>query len=409
VSINNRQISHHLEVLPSKACRISDVETLQKDLNDSKFVVIGAGFYGLTLAERISTILNEKVLVIEKRSHIGGNAFSFLDQETGIEIHKYGSHLFHTSNEQIWSYVNQFSSFNSYRHFVIAKSGKDEYEMPINLSTLNKIYEKSMSPKEARAVIAGEIPKDHAQVQENLEDFALSQVGKKIYEKLIKGYTTKQWGKEPNELPREIFQRLPIRYNYNRDYFVDKYMGLPKDGYFKIFERMVESENIKVHLNTDFFDIRNLISESKIVMYSGPVDKLFDYKFGRLEWRTLDFEFENLALDDYQGCAVVNYPDISVPYTRIHEFKHLHPERDHSEMTSISREYSRLAGENDEPYYPINTKANAETYLKYRAEAKNYENLFIGGRLGSYKYLDMHMAIGMALKDFEQLIELRRS
>jgi UDP-galactopyranose mutase len=339
--------------------------------------------------------------VIEKRNHIGGNAYSYIDEATGIEVHKYGSHLFHTSNEAIWKYINQFSRFNNYRHFVIAKTGGEEFEMPINLSTVNSIFGEAMSPSMARAKIKEVVSKSPTKESFNLEDFAISQVGTEIYERLIKGYTTKQWGKPPSDLPREIFQRLPIRYNYNRDYFSDTYMGLPLDGYHKIFERMVESNNIKVILDNDYFQIKNLIPESKKIIYSGPVDRLMDYKFGALEWRTLDFEFENLEISDYQGCAVVNYPDLDVPFTRIHEFKHLHPERESKNLTSIAREFSRLALVEDEPYYPINTARNADIYAKYRNEIKKHKNLLVGGRLGSYKYLDMHMAIGMAFKDFE--------
>lgn len=377
------------------------MQNIETQIAEADYIVVGSGFYGLTLAERIATQLGLKILVIEKRNHIGGNAYSYIDEATGIEVHKYGSHLFHTSNEAIWKYINKFSRFNNYRHFVIAKTGGEEFEMPINLSTVNSIFGESMSPTMAREKIQEVISKSPTKESLNLEDFAISQVGTEIYDRLIKGYTTKQWGKPPSDLPREIFQRLPIRYNYNRDYFSDTYMGLPLDGYHKIFERMVESNNIEVILETDFFEIRNLIPEDKKIIYSGPVDRLMDYKFGALEWRTLDFEFENLEISDYQGCAVVNYPDLEVPFTRIHEFKHLHPERESNGMTSIAREFSRLALVEDEPYYPINTVSNADIYAKYRNEIKKNKNLLVGGRLGSYKYLDMHMAIGMALKDFE--------
>lgn len=379
------------------------MEDVERAIGEAEYVVVGAGFYGLTLAERIANELNQNVVVIDKRNHIGGNAYSYVDELTGIEIHKYGSHLFHTSNEQIWNYINTFSKFNNYRHYVIAKTGGVEFEMPINLSTLNAIFGESMNPTQAKSRVALETAKFSHKDSRNLEEFAVSQVGLAIYEKLIKGYTTKQWGKDPSELPREIFQRLPIRYNYNRDYFSDKYMGLPIDGYYKIFERMVDSQFIRVFLGTDYFQVRDFIKLGMKTIYSGPIDKLFDFKHGELEWRTLDFEFENLQMDDYQGCAVVNYPDASVPFTRIHEFKHLHPERESIGMTSIAREFSRVSERNDEPYYPINTSRNSNIYSKYREEVKAKENLIVGGRLGSYKYLDMHMAIGMALRDFESL------
>ncbi len=377
------------------------MRSLEVSLAESDVIVVGSGFYGLTLAERLATELELKVVVVERRSHIGGNAFSYIDKDTGVEIHKYGSHLFHTSNDVIWKYINQFSKFNSYRHFVVAKTGNEEFEMPINLSTVNAIFGKTMSPDEARKKIEEEVSKLKLEEFPNLENFAISQVGPQIYERLIKGYTTKQWGKPPSELPREIFQRLPIRYNYNRDYFSDTHMGLPLDGYFKIFERMVTNKNIEVLLDTDYFEIKEHIPKDKLVIYSGPIDKLFDYKHGVLEWRTLDFEFENLRISDFQGCAVVNFPDLAVPFTRIHEFKHLHPERENIAVTSIAREYSRFADKTDEPYYPINTARNSEIYAKYREEVKTCERLIVGGRLGSYKYLDMHMAIGMALRDFD--------
>lgn len=379
------------------------MEALRAAIANTKFIVVGSGFYGLTLAERISSQLDEQVVVIEKRNHIGGNAHSFIDQITGIEIHRYGSHLFHTSNEEIWSYVNGFSKFNDYRHFVIAKSGSEEFEMPINLASINKIFGKSMTPAEARQAVKEDIKLSASATENNLEDFAISQVGEKIYERLIKGYTTKQWGKPPRDLPRDILQRLPLRFNYNRNYFNDKYMGLPIDGYFTIFQRMTNSANIKIFLDTDFFQIKKMLSDKNFIIYSGPIDQYFEFKHGKLEWRTLDFEFENLEIEDYQGCAVVNYPDLSIPFTRIHEFLHLHPERATEGHTSIAREFSRMATEEDEPYYPINTEQNMDIYRKYRAESKKQSNLMIGGRLGSYKYLDMHMAIGMALRDFERI------
>lgn len=380
------------------------MQPIRSVLKNVKFIVVGSGFYGLTFAERIATQLKKEVLVLEKREHIGGNAFSYLDSQTKIEVHKYGSHLFHTSNELIWNYINQFSKFNNYRHFVISKSGNEQFDMPINLSTLNRIFQSDLDPRGAMAKINSETKKFPSEY-ENLEQFALSQVGEKVYEKLIKGYTTKQWGKDPKELPKDIFQRLPIRYNYNRDYFSDKFMGLPLDGYYNIFDRMLTSKKIRVLLNFDFNKIKSDIPSDVFVIYSGPADVLFDYKYGNLEWRTLDFEFENLACEDFQGCAVMNYPDLDVPYTRIHEFKHLHPEREAPGVTTIAREFSRLSEFGDEPYYPINTKENREIFKSYSELAAKNKRLVLGGRLGSYKYLDMHMAIGMALKDFDKMRE----
>jgi UDP-galactopyranose mutase len=370
-------------------------------LDENSVVIVGAGFYGLTLAERIANELQLKVLVIEKRNHIGGNAHSYIEPKTGIEVHRYGSHLFHTSNRSIWDYVNRFSAFNSYRHFVIARSEGMSYEMPINLQTLSQVYGFTMSPTEAKALIESEKEKSKSVTPENLEEYAISQVGQRVYEKLIKGYTMKQWGKDPLSLPLGIIKRLPVRFNFVRDYFNDKYMGLPIDGYFRVFERMIDNPNIEVLTNTDFFEVRHEIPKSSLLIYSGPVDRFLDYKYGRLEWRTLDFEFENIEESDFQGCAVVNYSDEAIPFTRIHEFKHLHPEREFTNMTSIAKEYSRFAKESDEEYYPIETEDNVSRYALYKKEVSKLDKVIVGGRLGSYKYLDMHMAIGMAFRDFE--------
>ena len=384
---------------------MSETANLNKLITEATFVIVGAGFYGLTLAELISRKLKENVLIIEKRNFIGGNASSFFDPSSGIEVHKYGSHLFHTSNQRIWEYVNQFSSFNSYRHFVISKSGTEEYEMPMNLSTINTIYNKSLTPLEAKIFMDAQTSPYRKMEQKNLEDFALSQIGPELYSKLVQGYTTKQWGRDPKELPREIFQRLPLRYNYNRDYFSDSFMGLPSGGYSALFENMIKDSRISISLSTDYFSVKDLIPSGKKVIYSGPVDQYFDYEYGDLDWRTLDFEFESLELEDFQGCAVVNYPDVDIPFTRIHEFKHLHPERENSNKTIIAREYSRAATREDEKYYPINTESNRNKLNLYQDAALSCKNLMIGGRLGSYKYLDMHMAIGLAMRDFDKIVD----
>lgn len=368
-----------------------------KLINWSDVVVVGSGFYGLTVAEVAARVYGKKVLLIEQRDHIGGNAYSYFDPASGIEVHKYGSHLFHTSNKSVFDYISRFTSLNDYRHSVKAKSEDKYYDMPINLSTISSIYEKALTPTEAKHLLY-ELTKNHQNLRaENLEEKAISMVGMKLYEKFIKGYTSKQWQTDPQLLPAEIINRLPIRLNFNNQYFDDTWQGLPMDGYQAWFSAMVKHVNIEILLNTNFFSIKELLIDKKVV-FTGPLDRFFNYKFGALGWRTLDFEIELKEVADYQGIAVLNYVDQDVPWTRIHEFKHLHPERKSKENTTvIMKEYSRAAYELDDPYYPINSKLDREKLGKYRELAKQEKNVVFGGRLGTYKYLDMHMAIASAL------------
>ena len=366
-------------------------------INRSDFVVVGSGFYGLTVAEVAARVYRRKVLIIEQRDHIGGNAYSYFDPESGIEIHKYGSHLFHTSNKSVFEYISRFTSLNDYRHRVKAKSNEKYYDIPINLATISSVYEKVLTPTEAQNLLF-EITKNYQSLKrENLEEKAISLVGLKLYEKFIKGYTSKQWQTDPKLLPADIINRLPVRFNFNDQYFDDKWQGLPIDGYQAWFNSMVEDVNIDILLNTDFFDVKNLLKNKKVI-FTGPIDRFFNYKFGALGWRTLDFEIEMHKVVDYQGVAVLNYVDQEVPWTRIHEFKHLHPERNSKEnVTVIMKEFSRAAYELDDPYYPINSSLDREKLAKYRELAKRERNVVFGGRLGTYKYLDMHMAIASAL------------
>ena len=367
-------------------------------------LVIGAGFFGLTLAHQISNNSRLKVLVVDKRDHLGGNAYSYTEPDTNIEVHKYGSHLFHTSNERVWKFVNNFAKFNSYTHSVKTIHKNKIYSFPINLLTINQFLGKNFSPTVAQLWMQNEISMSNRS-PENLEDQAISLVGTKLYNAFIKGYTQKQWQTDPKLLPKEIINRIPVRFDFNDRYFDDKYEGLPCNGYGKLFEEMVSTGKFDVELNFDF-DVSKLdLSRFVQVFYSGPIDRFFSYKFGVLGWRTIDFIEELHDVDIYQGTAVVNYADAEIPFTRIHEFKHLHPEREQSnEKTLIYKEFSRFAGKNDEPYYPINSAADRDILLKYRDEAKKLKNVIFGGRLGRYLYLDMHMAIASALSESDQFL-----
>ncbi|WP_301924884.1 UDP-galactopyranose mutase [Corynebacterium glaucum] len=372
-------------------------------------IVVGSGFFGLTVAEQAASELGKRVLVVEKREHIGGNAYSEADPETGIEVHKYGAHLFHTSNDRVWEYVNRFTDFTDYQHRVFAMHDGTAYQFPMGLGLINQFFGRYYTPDEAKALIEEQREgKDPAEAT-NLEERGIALIGKPLYDAFVKHYTAKQWQTDPTDLPPEIISRLPVRYTFNNRYFNDKYEGLPVDGYAAWLEKMAEHELIDVRVNTDWFDIRDEVradSPDAPVVYTGPVDRYFDYVEGRLGWRTLDFEKEVLETGDFQGTPVMNYNDADVPYTRIHEFRHFHPERSEypDDKTVIVKEYSRFAEDNDEVYYPINTPEDREKLLKYRelaAEESRENKVLFGGRLGTYQYLDMHMAIGAALSLFD--------
>ena len=373
-----------------------------------KIVVVGSGLFGLTIAEQIATKLELEVLIIEKRDHIGGNAWSEIHPQSGIEIHKYGSHLFHTSHEEVWRYVNQFTEFNNYQHHVWTKHKNEVFSLPINLATISQFYSKFLSPKEAYELINSEVESIEVRDEANFESLAMSTIGKPLYEAFIKGYTKKQWQVEPSLLPGEIFSRLPIRFDFNNRYFSDKYEGLPLDGYHAFLPRIVDHKLIKIETNTDYFENLDRFGDADLTIYTGPIDRYFDYRHGLLGWRTLDFEVDYLKFDDFQGTSVMNYADLDVPFTRIHEFQHLHPERVKKESgTVIMREFSRKSEVDDEPYYPINSGQDRAALLKYREDAKNLPKVIFGGRLGTYKYLDMHMAIASALQVFDTQIKNR--
>jgi UDP-galactopyranose mutase len=379
---------------------------------DPDLVVVGSGFFGLTVAERCAADLGLRVLVVERRPHIGGNAYSERDPETNIEVHKYGAHLFHTSNEKVWEYVNRFTTFTDYKHRVFGKYQGQVYSLPMNLGLINQFFGKSHTPQEARELIASQSAEIATEQAANLEEKAISLVGRPLYEAFIKGYTAKQWQTDPTELSADIITRLPVRYTFENGWFSDTHEGLPTDGYTAWLTRMAEHPNIEVRLETDFFAdtdrFRAADFKGKVpIVYTGPVDEYFGHSEGRLSWRTVDLEESVEDVDDFQGTGVVNYNDHEVPFTRIIEFKHFHPERAKTHLpgkTVIVHEYSRFAQPGDEPYYPVNTAEDRARLLRYRDLARTEPMVLFGGRLGTYQYLDMHMAIGSALSMYENVL-----
>ncbi|PID97536.1 MAG: UDP-galactopyranose mutase [Actinobacteria bacterium] len=366
-------------------------------------VVVGSGLFGLTVAQQCAQRWGLRVGIVERRPHIGGNAYSEIDPQTGIEVHRYGAHLFHTSNERVWDYVNQFTSFTNYVHKVWTTVGGVVYPMPVNLGTINQFFNAALSPDEARALIAEQAAEVSDSDIQDFESKGISLVGRPLFEAFFKNYTAKQWQTDPKNLPASIVSRLPVRYTYDNRYFNDTYEGLPVQGYTHWLSNMVGDDRIEVVLESDFFHPDNPLGKQATagqipVVYTGPVDRYFDYAEGDLSWRTVDFEREVVNVGDFQGCPVMNYGDLDVPYTRIIEFRHFHPERDYSaDKTVIFREFSRFAEHGDEPYYPVNTAEDRKKLDSYRDRMKAEKQVFFGGRLGTYKYLDMHMAIASAL------------
>lgn len=384
----------------------------QKDAKTGTYdlIVVGSGLFGLTVAERAASQLGKNVLIVERRPHLGGNAYSEAEPETGIEVHKYGAHLFHTSNKRVWDYVNQFTDFTGYQHRVFAMHNGTAYQFPMGLGLINQFFGKYYSPEDAKKLIQEQAAEINSEDATNLEEKAISLIGRPLYEAFIRDYTAKQWQTDPKELPAGNITRLPVRYTFDNRYFNDTYEGLPVDGYAAWLNNMADHELIEVRLNTDWFEVRDQIradNPDAPVVYTGPLDRYFNYEEGTLGWRTLDFETEVLDIPDFQGTSVMNYNDAEFPYTRIHEFRHFHPERADvypKDKTVIMKEYSRFAEGDDEPYYPINTSDDREMLLKYRERADKEtadHKVFFGGRLGTYQYLDMHMAIASALNMFD--------
>lgn len=367
------------------------------------FLIIGSGFYGSVLAERIANILKKKVLIVEQRNHIGGNCFSKLDEKTGIEYHMYGTHIFHTSNIKVIEYIRNFTEFNNYKHQVLSKHNGKIYQMPINLETINSFFKKNFSPIEAE-IFLKKITKQYKKKNYiSFEDKAKSQIGEKLYTAFFKNYTFKQWNKDPKYLPGSIFNRLPIRLNYNEDYYEQtQWQGIPKNGYTEIFQKLLSNKNIKIVLNKKY-NLNFKIKPKYLTIYTGPLDKLLNYKFGKLDWRSLTFKIKRININDFQGSSVINYPDLKYKFTRIHEPKHLHPERIvfKKNKTLIIEEYP--SNNINEPYYPINDQKNREIHRNYKNFLKGLEKFTFGGRLADYAYYDMDMTISAALKKFEQI------
>jgi UDP-galactopyranose mutase len=366
-------------------------------------VVAGGGIYGLTIAERVANVLGRRVCVLERRRHIGGSCYSEYDCESGIEYHRYGSHLFHTNSEEVWQYLGRFTTFTNYRHRVMSVCRGQVYSMPINLGTICAFFGRYMTPDKAKELIAGQAASAVLSAPANLEEKAISMMGRPLYEAFVRGYTRKQWRVDPRELPPDIITRLPVRFTFEPYYFADRYEGLPTDGYTAMFQKMADSPRIDVRLGVDFLQVRRQLRPDQLVVYSGPIDRYFNYQLGELGWRTLDFEKQVLDVDDFQGAAVVNYADEDIPYTRIHEFKHLHAERRYAPgKTVIYREYSKSASRADQPYYPMNTPRDRRLYAAYRELARRETSVVFGGRLGTYRYLDMDQTVGSALRAFRE-------
>ena len=355
------------------------------------YLIVGSGLFGSIFAYEANK-KGKKCLVIDKRDHIGGNIYC--EDIEDINVHKYGAHIFHTSNKEIWDYVNSFVEFNRYTNCPVANYKGELYNLPFNMNTFYQLW-KVKTPQEAIAKIEEQVKEANIEEPQNLEEQAIKLVGKDIYEKLIKGYTEKQWGKKATELPSFIIKRLPVRLTFDNNYFNDKYQGIPVGGYNKIIEKMLE--NVDVKLNTDFFENREeLENMAEKIVFTGMIDEFYDYKFGTLEYRSLKFEHETLEEENYQGNAVVNYTEYDIPYTRIIEHKHF--EYGNQPKTVITREYPATWNKGDEPYYPINNDENNELYSKYKELADKEENVIFGGRLAEYKYYDMHNVIEKALE-----------
>ena len=362
------------------------------------YLIVGAGLYGAVMAHELK-IRGKKCLVIDKRNHIAGNIYC--EEVEGIHVHKYGAHIFHTSNKEVWDYVNQFAEFNNYVNSPIAVYKDELYNLPFNMNTFSKMWG-IRTPQEAKEMIEKQVAETGITEPKNLEEQGLSLVGKDVFEKLVKGYTEKQWGRDCKDLPAFIIRRLPVRFTYDNNYFNDRYQGIPIGGYTAIVEKMLEG--VEVRTNTDFFEFRkeNPNIAEKII-FTGMIDEYFDYQLGALEYRSVRFETEVLDCDNYQGNAVVNYTEKEVPYTRIIEHKHF--EFGTQEKTVISREYSSEWKVGMEPYYPVNDEKNTKLFSEYQKLAEKETNVVFGGRLGNYKYYDMDKVIEAALNKLKAIVE----
>ena len=370
------------------------------------YLIVGAGLYGATFAYEANKA-GKKCLVVDKREHIGGNIYT--ENIDGINVHKYGAHIFHTNSKKVWDYINQFAEFNRYTNSPVAIYKNELYNMPFNMNTFNKLWG-VITPKEAKERIEAEKKQAGNIEPKNLEEQAICLVGKTIYEKLVKGYTEKQWGKRATELPTFIIKRLPVRFTYDNNYFNDKYQGIPIGGYTQIIEKMLNG--IEVRLNYDFFEHKiELQNIANKIIFTGPIDKYYNYQFGELEYRSLRFETEILEEENFQGNAVVNYTDFEIPYTRIIEHKHFEygpslgktEEKNDLAKTIITREYPDNWTQGKEPFYTINDEKNIKLYQKYKEIADRDTDVLFGGRLGEYKYFDMDKIIENALELYKEV------
>ena len=362
------------------------------------YLIVGAGLYGAVCARELGR-RGKKCLVIDRRDHIAGNIFT--ENISGIQVHKYGAHIFHTSDKEVWEYVNRFAEFNNYINSPLAVFGEELYNLPFNMNTFSKMWG-VRTPAEAKAKIAEQVKELNITDPKNLEEQALSLVGTDVYTKLVKGYTEKQWGRDCRELPAFIIRRLPCRFTYNNNYFHDRYQGIPIGGYTAMVEKMLEGTEVR--LNTDYAElIKEQPDIADEVIYTGCIDEFFGYCYGPLNYRSVRFETEELPMEDFQGNAVVNYTHRDVPYTRIIEHKHF--EFGQQPTTVISREYSAEWNPGMEPYYPVNDAENGALYEKYRVLAQQRKNVHFGGRLGQYRYYDMDKVIRAALDDLKTIIE----
>jgi UDP-galactopyranose mutase len=360
------------------------------------YIIVGAGLFGAVFAHEM-TKNGKKCLIIEKRNHIGGNVYT--ENQENINVHKYGAHIFHTNNKEVWEYINQFADFNRYTNSPVANYKGELYNLPFNMNTFYQMWGVK-TPEEAKAKIEQQKAESKIENPKNLEEQAISLIGKDIYEKLVKGYTEKQWGKKCEELPAFIIKRLPVRFTFDNNYFNDLYQGIPIGGYTKIIEKMLDG--IEVKLNTDFFDDKDKwVNMADKIIFTGMIDQYYDYCFGELEYRGLNFEFETLDVENYQGNAVINYTDAETPYTRIIEHKHF--ENSESPKTIITKEYPKTWKKGEEAYYPMNDDKNSELFEKYQELAAKEGKVIFGGRLGMYKYYDMWQVIDEALKMVESL------
>jgi len=361
------------------------------------YLIVGCGLYGSIFAHEAAK-RGKTCLCIDKRNHIGGNIYT--KEMQGINVHQYGAHIFHTSNKQIWEYMNNFAEFNRYTHSPIAVYRDELYNLPFNMNTFSKMWG-VRTPTEAKAKIEEQVIEANIKDPKNLEEKAISLVGREIYEKLVKGYTEKQWGMRATELPSFIIKRLPVRFTYDNNYFSDKYQGIPIGGYTKIIEKLIDG--IEVRINTDFFANRKELEQvADKILFTGMIDEFYNYCYGELEYRSLKFEHDLLDIENYQGSAVVNYTEFEVPYTRIIEHKHF--EYGTMNNTVITKEYPVKWHKGDEPFYPINNEKNNNIYAKYKELADQEIKIIFGGRLAEYKYYDMHHIVNGALRKIEDEI-----